>query len=379
MSFDTVFVVTEMRLGGRERVVSRVAGSLNQSSRVAVFSVWKRVPFFESSAPIYFDSNHQVTEHSNQLNNKLENKPWMKPLVPIAKRLIPYSLLQRKRVLDLIEFLEQNDVKNVILTDLTSTFAHKIRNRIPDINIISWIHMQPDAFFEIQYKGYKKELMQGFSSINTLVALTPKQASEYKKYVKKTVPIPNPMPNVSKQRANLSEQTVLIVSRIDIEHKGLDYLPKFLAYLPDGWHIKVVGGGNSENEQIFSKIVTNSDNKIIWEPATDGEKLKTYYQSASMFIMPSRFEGFPLTLGEAMSNGLPVVAFDLDGTHTILKDDSIEYGILVPQGDFEKFGEAIEQLASSEALREKLSERSIVRVSDFSESSIMEEWEKILR
>jgi glycosyltransferase involved in cell wall biosynthesis len=125
--------------------------------------------------------------------------------------------------------------------------------------------------------------------------------------------------------------------------------------------------------------VTNSDNKIIWEPATDGEKLKTYYQSASMFIMPSRFEGFPLTLGEAMSNGLPVVAFDLDGTHTILKDDSIEYGILVPQGDFEKFGEAIEQLASSEALREKLSERSIVRVSDFSESSIMEEWEKILR
>lgn len=379
MSFDTVFVVTEMRLGGRERVVSNIAGALTESTEVAIFSVWKRLPFFISKAPLYFDIKSPIYSQNQSVNKKLENKKWMKPIISIVKQLIPYTLLQRRRLNELVDFLQQNNVRNVVLTDLTSTFAYQIRKRIPDINIISWIHMQPDAFFGIQYKGYNKELKKGFSAVNSLVALTPNQALEYKKYVQKTLFIPNPMPTVDTHHADISVKTILIIARIDIQHKGLDYLKKLVDYVPDEWHIKVVGSGTSEDEKIFANIVESSEGKIIWKPAVDGEKLKKYYQGASIFIMPSRFEGFPLTLGEAMSYGLPVIAFDLDGTRIILKDKDNDYGMLISQGDVKKFGEAISELASDKSLRTKLSNKSINRVAHFSEKEIIKEWIKMLK
>lgn len=379
MGFNTVFVVTEMRLGGRERVVSNIAGALNEYREVAIFSVWKRPPFFLSKAPLFFDKDSVVQKKAQFVNQKLENKKWMKPIVAIVKQLIPYTMLQRKRLDDLLDFLQQNNVKNVVLTDLTSTFAYRIRKCLPNINIISWIHMQPDAFFNIQYKGYKKELKSGISSVNSLVALTPKQGAEYKKYTSKTLFIPNPMPNVSKQLADMNTKIILIVARIDIQHKGLDYLKKLVTYVPNGWKIRVVGSGLPDDEKIFKSIVGSSDDKIIWDLAVNGDKLDEVYQKSSIFIMPSRFEGFPLTLGEAMSHGLPIIAFDLDGTRIILKDDNNDYGILIPQGDVRKFGEKIIKLIDDKNLREKLSSKSINRVANFSEKEIIKEWLKILR
>lgn len=379
MSFNTVFVVTEMRLGGRERVVSNIAGALNEYTEVAIFSVWKRLPFFISKAPLYFDKNSFVQTKSHSVSQKLENKKWMKPIISVVKQLVPYTTLQRKRLDDLVDFLQQKNVKNVVLTDLTSTFAYQIRKCLPDINIISWIHMQPDAFFDIQYKGYKKELKRGLASVNSLVALTPNQEAEYKKYVSKTLFIPNPMPAVSKHLADISKKTILIIARIDIQHKGLDYLKNLVNYVPNGWNIKVVGSGSPEDEKIFGDIVDSSDNKIIWESAVDGDKLEQVYQEASMFIMPSRFEGFPLTLGEAMSHGLPIIAFDLDGTRIILKDRDNDYGILIPKEKVQIFGEAIAKLTNNENLRKQLATESISRVNSFSEEKIIEQWLEILK
>lgn len=379
MSFNTVFVVTEMRLGGRERVVSRIAGALNNHTEVAIFSVWKRTPFFLSGAPVYFDKKNRVNTKSQSKDVSLENKKWMKPVVSIAKKIVPYTYLQRRRLNELIDFLDENNVKNVVLTDLTSTFARKIRKKLPSINIISWIHMQSDAFFEVQYKEYRRELMKGLSEVDTLVSLTPSQADAYQKYSKSTIYIPNPMPDVNGNLANLKTKIILIVARIDIKHKGLDYLSDLIEYLPDGWKIKVVGSGKPEDEKIFKNIVNQSNSRIIWELAVDGEELSKKYQQASIFIMPSRFEGFPLTLGEAMSYGLPIIAFDLDGTRTILEDGGKTSGLLVDSGNIDIFGEQMLRLITDDTLRKEMSSRSINRVTSFSESKVMHYWLKILK
>lgn len=378
MSFNTVFVVTEMRLGGRERVVSRIAGALNKHTEVAIFSVWKRSPFFLSSAPLYYDKNTRVNSKSQLGSNNLENKKWMKPIISTLKQTVPYTFLQRRRLNELIDFLDENNVKNVVLTDLTSTFAKKIRKKLPNINIVSWIHMQSDAFFEVQYKEYSRELKQGLSAVDLLVSLTPSQASDYRKHTKNTVYIPNPMPDISKNLADLKTKTILIVARIDIKHKGLDYLSSFVDYLPNDWQIKVVGSGKPEDEKVFKNIVDQSNNRIIWEPAVDGEELSEKYQQASVFLMPSRFEGFPLTLGEAMSYGLPIIAFDLDGTRTILKDGDENYGILVDRGNVEMLGKKMISLINDERLRTEMSDKSIKRLSYFSEAKVINRWIEIL-
>lgn len=378
MGYNTVFVLTEMRLGGRERVVSNVAGLLNLKISVAIFSVWKNDPVFKSDAPIYFDINTRVNRISQPNRNSIGNKTWMKPVIKVLKNTVPYHVLQKKRLDSLIEFLKENNVKNVVLTDLTTTFAPKIRKAIPEINIISWIHMQQDAFFNIQYKSYQKELKKGLSFVNKLVALTPKQATDYRKYVPTTTYIPNPMPELSTTISNLNSKTILIVSRIDIQHKGLDFLTTISEYIPKDWQIKVVGSGGAEDEKIFSDIVKSSKNKISWQHAVDGDKLVDMYKNASIFIMPSRFEGFPLTLGEAMSHGLPIVAFDLDGTRTVLKNEEDNVGLLVPMGDVNEFGKTLRILINDYDRRKKLSILSRLRARDFSEDSIMKMWLNLL-
>lgn len=379
MSFDTVFVVTELRLGGRERIVSQIASLVdNKNSHVAIFSVWKRKPFFSSRVPIYFDSQTEISDVSKSVKSGIENRWWMKPIISVVKRLIPYSILQRRRLKELIEFLEINEVKSVVLTDLTTTFAKKIRKELPNINIVAWVHMQADAFFKVQYKEYSRELVKGLAEVDELVSLTPNQASDYLKYTKKTSYIPNPMPDISNRLASLKTKTVLIVARIDIKHKGLDYLNDLVEYLPNDWQIKVVGSGKPEDEKAFKQIVHQSNNKIIWETAVDGDELSKKYQQASIFIMPSRFEGFPLTLGEAMSHGLPIIAFDLDGTRTILNDGDESFGILVDRGNVEIFGKEILSLINDESLRAEMSEKSFNRVSSFSEAKVIHRWIEVL-
>lgn len=328
--------------------------------------------------PIYFDSQSEISDVSKSAKSGIENRWWMKPIISAVKRLIPYSILQRRRLKDLIEFLEINEVKSIVLTDLTTTFAKKIRKEIPNIKIIAWIHMQADAFFDVQYKGYSRELMKGLSKVDELVSLTPSQASDYQKYTKNTNYIPNPMPDISNKLANLRLKTILIVARIDIKHKGLDYLIDLVEYLPNDWQIKVVGSGKPEDEKIFKQIVNQSNTRIIWESAVDGDELSKKYQQASIFIMPSRFEGFPLTLGEAMSYGLPIIAFDLDGTRTILKDGDESFGILVDRGNVEMFGNEILNLINDESLRAEMSDKSINRVSSFSEARVIHRWIEIL-
>jgi|GEM_PF-5424732 len=379
MKIDTVFVVTEMRLGGRERVVSNIAGALHTEKNVAIFSVWRRTPFFLSSAPIYFDGNTIADINDQNVHDRLENNKGIKPLINFVKKVMPYSFLQNSRIRELIKFLKENDSKNVVLTDLTSTFATKIRRALPDINIISWVHMQPDAFFDVQYKEYKSELIKGLSQIDTLVSLTPNQSLEYGQYVKSAVSISNPMPNVGQYLAKMDKKIILIVARIDINHKGLDYLSKLVNYVPDDWKIKVVGSGKDSDENTFKSIVDNSKGKIIWQSAVDGKKLDNVYQNASIFIMPSRYEGFPLTLGEAMAHGLPIIAFDLDGTKVILQDQNDKFGILVDKNNVELFGEQIMKLASDIKLRQQLSQKSQERVSKFSIQVVIEEWNDILK
>lgn len=71
------------------------------------------------------------------------------------------------------------------------------------------------------------------------------------------------------------------------------------------------------------------------------------------FLVPSNFEGFPLSLAEAMSCALPVVASRIPGvTDWICADGAC--GLVVPKGDVRAFADALERLARDAGLRRRL-------------------------
>jgi L-malate glycosyltransferase len=77
-----------------------------------------------------------------------------------------------------------------------------------------------------------------------------------------------------------------------------------------------------------------------------------YYQNATVFVLPSYREGFPTSLMEAMSCGVPSIATNVEGNFELIQNG--ENGLLVPLKNPEKLAESIVYLLENEELRSKI-------------------------
>lgn len=84
----------------------------------------------------------------------------------------------------------------------------------------------------------------------------------------------------------------------------------------------------------------------------DRNALLEYYQNATIYVLPSYYEGLPTTLLEAMSCGIPPVATNVDGTSEVIVNEKT--GLLVPSRNPKKLAEAILRLLSDEELRKEI-------------------------
>ena len=86
----------------------------------------------------------------------------------------------------------------------------------------------------------------------------------------------------------------------------------------------------------------------------DDEELSMLYSASDVFALPSLQDNLPNTAIEALSCGVPVVAFDTGGVPEII--DSGENGMLVQVGDVTGFAQAIERLLGDSSMRKNLGE-----------------------
>jgi glycosyltransferase involved in cell wall biosynthesis len=100
-------------------------------------------------------------------------------------------------------------------------------------------------------------------------------------------------------------------------------------------------------------------------------QLPQWYRQASVFVMPSYYETFGISVLEAMAFGLPVVATSAGGLPEVVEDGVT--GILVPPGDPRALSEAITELLRDSRLRRRLGEAGRERVqTEFAVESIVD-------
>jgi phosphatidylinositol alpha-1,6-mannosyltransferase len=158
-------------------------------------------------------------------------------------------------------------------------------------------------------------------------------------------------------RTNESSLSLLTVARISLseQYKGHDYiirsLPKLLEKFPQLiYDIVGDGDGRASLEQLAADLGVAS--AVRFHGKVSEEELLHRYQEASIFVMPSRGEGFGIAFLEAMVHGLPVIGGNLDASPEVISDG--ETGLVVdPTSDVAIAG-AIEKLLSDAELRRRM-------------------------
>jgi glycosyltransferase involved in cell wall biosynthesis len=85
-------------------------------------------------------------------------------------------------------------------------------------------------------------------------------------------------------------------------------------------------------------------------------ELSSLYARASVFLIASRYEGWPIAVAEAMASGIPVVGFDVPGVAELVRNDVD--GLLAPPGDLASLVEALRRVVRDPALRDRLGEQA---------------------
>jgi glycosyltransferase involved in cell wall biosynthesis len=141
--------------------------------------------------------------------------------------------------------------------------------------------------------------------------------------------------------------------------KGHDVLVEALARLPADVHVLVVGHGEREAALRERAARLGLDRRVHlpgWR-----EDVPAALAAMDAFALPSRWEGLPYSLLEALAAGLPCVATDVNGSRDILQA-SPECGLLVPREDPPALAAALERLLGDAALRARLATAGPSRV-----------------
>jgi len=159
--------------------------------------------------------------------------------------------------------------------------------------------------------------------------------------------------------------------------KGFDYLlDAFARTVDSSWSLVILGEG-AERERLEAQIEKLGLKSRVFLPGTVDEP-KAVLQKAELFVLSSRFEGFPMVVLEAMSCGLPVICFDCPtGPSDIISDGND--GVLVPLGDVDALAVAMDRLMENKNERKRLASSAPKVVDRFSIQKIMEKWDELLK
>lgn len=188
--------------------------------------------------------------------------------------------------------------------------------------------------------------------------------------------IPNPvqLADAHEKPLPLPQPCIAALGRLAPEKGFDDLLRAFaLAELPD-WSLVIIGEG-AERARLEQLAVALGITAQVHLPGQSRQPAGLLRQ-AELFALSSRYEGFPLALIEAMSLGLPPVAFRCSpGLDAIIGDGF--NGRLIAPGDVMALAAALRTLATDHAERRRLGDNARAVAEHYSLDTIMEHWERL--
>ncbi|MBI1292940.1 glycosyltransferase [bacterium] len=144
---------------------------------------------------------------------------------------------------------------------------------------------------------------------------------------------------------------LFFVGRVTVQ-KGVDVLLKALAdprVMALDWCLDLAGDGPQLAEYREQAAALGLTDRIVFHGWLTREQVRPLFDTADVLVLPSRYEGMPIVVLEAMGCGLPVIATDIPGTRELIADG--ETGLLVKPEDSADLAAALARLIGDPAER----------------------------
>lgn len=231
---------------------------------------------------------------------------------------------------------------------------------------------QKGGLHKIIAQIWRKKQERDVSRLDALILLTQEDANSWKG-ITKTFVIPNPTPFFPENTSTCDSRKAICVGRFN-EQKGYEYLIDAWAIVskrhPD-WILNAYGSGEIK-EQLQMRIIERGVSQTLFlnEPTSD---IINKYLESSIYIMSSRFEGFPMVLLEAMSCGLPCVSFDCpNGAKDIIENN--RNGYIIDYLNVKELAEGVCRLIENESLRKMMGANAKEDVKRYLPDIVMQLW-----
>jgi glycosyltransferase involved in cell wall biosynthesis len=357
-----MFVISSLGLGGAQRVATTLSGLwLEAGHEVTVVTI-------DSAGSDFYKLDHGVGRISLDMIRASRNAlQFIKNNLQRCRRL--RAVIAKYRPDVVVSFL---DTTNVMVLLATKGFNIPVvvsergdPQRAPIGRVVGWLR-------RLSYP------------CATALVVPSRYVAEWGKTIvkrEKVHVIPNPVLKPKARRSEgvsvRTERTVLSIGRMESE-KGFDILIAAFAKCVQKhreWRLKIIGDGSRRGELAALVRKLDIEARVILGEVTKDPS--TAYLDADLFVLPSRHEGFPNALVEAMAYGLPVISSNCPGGAEEIIRDGVD-GILVAPDDVDALSVAMDRLMSGPVERNKLATEALEVVDRFSVTKVMGMWSDVL-
>ena len=183
---------------------------------------------------------------------------------------------------------------------------------------------------------------------------------------------------IPNKTSKLEQKNILTVGRLDIGKRNDAIIKAFSKIENKDWKLYILGDGKEMNN--LSNLIKELklEDRVFLEGYKTKEQIEEYMLKSSLFLMASETEGLPMVLLEAMSYGIPCIAYETaSGTNDIISNDI--NGYVIKNRDEKEYIKQINKVIEDESLRKKLGKNAKETSRKFSKEEIKKIYQKIIK
>ena len=343
---------------GVQRVQAIIANELSKEYEVTIISLFNE----DNESAFYINENVKIIKVFHKFKRK--NLKYFYPFVILyikgllRKFKTDFFIVTESRIFSLFCFMKKRS------------------------KLMMWEHLNSYTGKEQVGRFYEIGREYAAKYADKIIVLTDKDKNHFKELYNvdddHIIRIYNPVEMVNQTHEyNTKSRKILSIGRT-IKQKGFDYLIEVAKDVLEKhkdweWHIY----GLLEDEKAFNEMVQQNglEKQLMSKGITS--KIQELYKEYSMFVMTSRYEGFPMVNIEAHSAKLPIVSFDCPCGPSEIIEDGVN-GYIIDCFDIDKMAERINYLIEHPEIRQEMSNNTYKDKEKLQLDIIIGEWKKIL-